>query len=454
MKKKLALLMAGTMAVASLAGCGSKTTPETTAAPAATTSAAANTAAAATTAAPAAAAKENIELSVAWWGGATRNERIEKTLSMYSELNPHVSFSTATNNYSDHGTAMSTAAASGDLPDMWLIATQQWMGQYADSGQLLDLRPYIESGAIDTTNIPEANLESGRAADGGIYALAVGLNSPCIQYNKTLLDEYGIEIKNGMTVDEFAEKCAEIYEKTGKKTTIYNSEDVLQYLLRAEGKLLYDDGKLGADSPDDFMTYFNLMDRGRTEGWLLDYEAYVTAGGDTATQGIVTGSSWNNMWYTNQTAALQAPCPEGVVLDMVTWPTSNLDASQYTAGSMAWCIPANVENPDEAVALLNWWINTPEVQEVILGEMGMPINTKIAEQLIPLLGETDAKAFTFILEEVVPHSSPKNPIGGPGATEVRALIDELQEIMYYGSITPEEGAQRLFEEGNALMGAN
>jgi len=450
MKKKLALLMAATMAATSLTGCGNKPANETAATTAAATTAATTAATAETTAAP---AKENIELSVAWWGGATRNERIEKTLSMYSELNPHVSFSTATNNFSDHGTAMSTAAASGDLPDMWLISPEQWMGQYADSGQLLDLRPYIESGAIDTTNIPEANLESGRAADGGIYALATGLNSPCIQYDAALLENHGIEIKNGMTIDEFAEKCAEIYEKTGKQTTIYNSQDIFQYLLRVDGKLLYGDGKLGADSPEDFLPLFELMERGRTEGWLLDYEAYVTAGGDTATQGIVTGSSWNNMWYTNQTAALQAPCPEGVVLDMVTWPTSDRTASGYTSGGMAWCIPANAENPDEAVALLNWWINSAEAQEVILGEMGMPINTKIAEQIIPLLGETDAKAFEFLLEEVIPYSSPKNPIGGPGASEVRALIDELQEIMYYGSLTPKEAAQRLFDEGNALMGA-
>ena len=127
MKKKLALLMAATMAATSLTGCGNKPANETAATTAAATTAATTAATAETTAAP---AKENIELSVAWWGGATRNERIEKTLSMYSELNPHVSFSTATNNFSDHGTAMSTAAASGDLPDMWLISPEQWMGQY------------------------------------------------------------------------------------------------------------------------------------------------------------------------------------------------------------------------------------------------------------------------------------------------------------------------------------
>ncbi|RRD96242.1 extracellular solute-binding protein [Clostridiales bacterium COT073_COT-073] len=394
---------------------------------------------------------EEITLSVAWWGGDTRNARVAKTLEMYSAKNPQIKFSTATNNFSDHGTAMSTAAASGDLPDMWLISTTLWMGRFVESGQLLDLRPYIESGAIDVSNIPDANLESGRAADGGIYAIASGLNTPCIQYNKTLLEEHGIEIKNGMTIDDFISKCDEIYKKTGRKTTINNPESFIEYLLRADGKLLYGDGKIGADSPEDLMTYFNLMERGRKEGWLIDYETYVTKGGDASTQPVVTGVSWNAMWNSNQTVALQSPCPEGVILDMVTWPTPNLEASGYTAGAMAWCIPANTEHPDEAVALLNWWVNSPEVHEVILGELGIPVNTKVAEHIIPFLDDTSARAFKYVLEEVVPHSSPKNPIGGPGAAEVRALIDELEEMMYYGSITPKEAAERLFTEGNALL---
>ena len=60
---------------------------------------------------------------------------------------------------------------------------------------------------------------------------------------KRYLEEHGIEIKNGMTVDEFAAKCAEIYEKTGYKTIINNPESFIEYLLRADGKLLYDEGK-------------------------------------------------------------------------------------------------------------------------------------------------------------------------------------------------------------------
>lgn len=441
--KKMTALLASAALALSLAACGggaSSTESGVTASSAGTKSEVSETQ-----------QSTPITLSVAWWGGAARNERVEQTLALYTEQHPNVTFSTATNNFSDHQTAMSTAAASGDLPDMWLIQTQLWMGEYVSNGQLLDLTPYIESGALDTTNI--SDLESGRAADGGIYAIAAGLNTLGIQYNKTLLEENGIEIKNGMTVEEFGDKCKEIYEKTGVRTAINNPESFIEYLLRADGKLLYDEAKIGAESPEDLRPYFDLMERGRNEGWLLDYETWVTAGGDSATQPVVTGGSWCAMWNSNQMAGLQDPCPEGVVLDMVTWPTSDRAASGYLAGAMAWTIPANVENPDAAVALLNWWINTPEVQQIMAGEFGVPANSQCAESVIPVLDEANGRAFTYVLEEVVPQSSPKNPVGGTGATQVRDLIDELEEQMYYGALTAEEGAQRLFDEGNKAMSA-
>ena len=39
--------------------------------------------------------QEEITLSVAWWGGDTRNTRVAKTLDMYSTLHPNIKFSTA-----------------------------------------------------------------------------------------------------------------------------------------------------------------------------------------------------------------------------------------------------------------------------------------------------------------------------------------------------------------------
>ena len=111
---------------------------------------------------------------------------------------------------------------------------------------LVDLTPYIEDGTIDTASCNQDVLNSGKVGDG-LYALCNGINAPALLYNKTLLDENGITVKDNMTMDEFIALSREIEEKTGYKTNLcYNqNEQFLEYFLRADDIVLYQDGKMG-----------------------------------------------------------------------------------------------------------------------------------------------------------------------------------------------------------------
>ena len=73
----------------------------------------------------------------------------------------------------------------------------------------------------------EDNLNIG-AVDGSIYGICLTVSPPAMIYNATLLNENGIEIHDNMTLDEFFEKCREVYEKTGVKTNI--SYNIWKYL--------------------------------------------------------------------------------------------------------------------------------------------------------------------------------------------------------------------------------
>ena len=59
-------------------------------------------------------------------------------------------------------------------------------------------------------------------------------------YNKTLLDQNGITVKDNMTMDEFIALSREIEVKTGYKTNLcYNqNEQFLEYFLRADDIVL------------------------------------------------------------------------------------------------------------------------------------------------------------------------------------------------------------------------
>ncbi len=397
---------------------------------------------------------EATTLNVAWWGGQGRNANFEAALDLYETANG-VTIETQTNGFSDHVTSMSTAGASGDLPEMFMLQSS-YMGNFIEGEMLVDLYPYVESGALDLSKVPEGVISTG-VMNGKLYGICAGVNAPALVYNKTLMDQYGIEIKDGMTIDEFCAKSAEIFEKTGVKTAVTNETTMVEYIARGFGHRMYENGVLGVDSAEDLKPYFAMVERGLKEGWLIDYSIVANAT-DVAEQPLVTGaepefSSWCAFYYSNQVESLQNAAPEGVELAITTWPTDHLAESNYLRQAMCWCISAQSEHIDEAIALLNWWTNSVEAQNCVAGEPGVPANSEVATAITPILSVASQKAFNYVTDVVTPACSPANAPASAGFSEVDVLIKELNEMVCSGLMTADDAAAQLFAEGTAIMEA-
>ena len=153
MKKYAALFLAGTLAATSLAACGEKEEGK-------------------------AEEKNGTTLSMAWWGNQVRNERTQEVLNKYHEENPEVTIEGQFFQWADYWNTMATSAAGGNMTDLLQMDISA-ITQYVEKEQLLDLTPYIESGALDVSNVPENVLMMGEVK-GGNYGIAAGVNSPCL----------------------------------------------------------------------------------------------------------------------------------------------------------------------------------------------------------------------------------------------------------------------------------
>ena len=149
---------------------------------------------------------------VAWWGNQTRNERTQAILDMFAAENEGVTFDPQFVAWADYWNKLATAAAGHTLPDV-VQMDYQYLNQYVGSNLLVDLKPYVESGVLDLSAVNEGIIQSGSNGEG-IYAICNGVNAPSLLYNKTLLDENGITVKDNMTMDEFIQKIsAEIKDR-------------------------------------------------------------------------------------------------------------------------------------------------------------------------------------------------------------------------------------------------
>lgn len=391
------------------------------------------------------------EISVVWWGNQTRNERTQSALDLYASENAGVSFDPQFYVWNDYWDKLATMSSNANLPDV-LQMDYAYLNQYADAGLLLDLTPFIESGKLDMTNVSESTLASGKGADGGIYALCIGVNGPSLIYNKTLTDSIGVEVPDMPTIDEFMDICLEIYEKSGVKTNFSDDANLLKSWMREDGINLFPETSLGG-TVDDYMRYFDVLDRGKSEGWLIDWALMVERSGneqDPLVYGADPSSrSWCCFAWSNMVESYQNVTEDDLAI--VCYPSNDTAKSNYLKPSQFFSVAANTANVDLAVDVLNFWTNSVAANEILLAERGIPISSVVAEAIKPMVSPVQQEVFDFVNNVITPNCSPINPADGAHAGEAEDYFSGLYEQYCYGQITGEEAAQRFFEEGNRIM---
>lgn len=399
---------------------------------------------------------EETQLSITWWGSQARADLTQEALTLYETQNPGVTFDGQFLSGADYWNKLATSAAGHTMADL-VQMDKSYIQQYVDNNMLVDLQPYVDSGVIDMTNVDKTVQEFGRVGDG-LYAVCIGVNSPALFYNKTLLDENGITVKDNMTMDEFLNVCREVYEKTGYKTNIQynNGTSFMDFFLRADGELLFKDGQIGA-SEENIAAFFDLYETGKEEGWLIDPSVFAeVAIGQPEQDPMVYGSSpermsWCAFHFSNNMAAITSAAPEGMEIGLTTWPSDDAVKSNYLKPSMFFSISVDSKNPDAAAKVIDFWNNSVECNEILLGERGVPVSSAVSEAIAPKMSESDQQVIEYINNVVTPKCSDVSPASPNGATEVYDVIYKLEEAICYGEKTAAEAAAELMEKATEIL---
>ncbi len=371
LKKAAVLAIAGAMAVTSLAACGGSGSGKDSE------------------------GGSSDSLTMAWWGNQVRNERTQQALDAYKEESG-ITVSGQFYQWGDYWSKMATSAAGKKMPDV-IQMDMSYIQQYVDKGQLLDLTPYIEDGTLDTSNISEDIVNMGKVGDG-IYGIAAGTSASCMFYNKTLLDELGITINDNMTLDEFIDISKQVYEETGYRSNLYHYGLYMDMYARANDIQASD--KLGGDSADDYLPYFETLETGIKEGWQI-----------SPSQAADTDSA------------------------LTTIPTTDPQKSNYVKPAMYFSVSADTANPEEAVKLLNYLTNSETAYDILLAERGVPASTAISEAIMDKLSPAEQENANFVNNVIAPNSSPMPPFPVEGSTEAQDLLRKLEEKVKYGEYT-------------------
>ncbi len=404
-----------------------------------------------------------VELGFGWWGNQKRDAVTKDAFDFFTENYPNVTFNPNAQNWTNYWALMSTYSSNNDLPDI-MQQDYAYLQQWVEAGDLLDLTPYVESGALDVSGLSDSILASGKVGDG-LYALCAGVNAPALVYNKTLTDSLNITVPDNMTWTEFEEISRQIFAARGIGVIYGNgsSENPLTYYARGLGYQELWNAEGAVPTAEEMSGYYARLIRDVAEGWMFntDQLANVIAEGDLNMNPLVFGATddvrtWCAFAFSNQLAALQkAADAEGVELALAAWPSDNPQASNYMKPGQFFSVTTDTKNPDLAVAFLNYLINDPQGNILLQAERGVPANSELAVQIADELNKLDATYGTAAkyLAMVAENSSPIFPplpayAGTANDDIIKRLSDEV--LVKNPSMTAEEAGADFVDSVNDL----
>ena len=448
-KKRFLAIVSGVILTLALAACGG-TSDE----PAASPTPEAGQPAAETTPAPEQ-TNDPVDMVLAWWGNPTRNEQTSEAVALFMSEFQHVTVEEQTVGWGDYWALLGTMAVGGDLPD---VIQMDWafLEQYVANNLLVDLRPFIDNGTIDLSNVPQSIIDTGRVGDG-IYAINIGSGGIGTVYNQTLLDSLGITIDYNMTMDEFIDISRQVYAETGVRTNLVYADpsNPLEIMLRARGIVAFTPEGMGG-TVQDYIDFFEILEMGIQEGWHIHPEAMVGRDG-MEQEPIVYGGhpnqmSWMGLNASNQMTALMNAAPEGMQLNFTTPPSENPQISNFVRASMYFAITTHSDIPQTAAEFIDFWVNSIEVNQIISAERGIPVSTVVNDAIAPYFNEANQIAAAFIDFVGTPgNSTPVNPPRPEGAGEIVDYLRLLTENVGHGAMTAQEAGEAFFAFGNNIL---
>lgn len=451
--KLAALAMSAVMTLGVAAGCGSSGQSGTTAGSGGAPKS--DAAAPAPTQTPAASEskKEPIELRIAWWGSQDRHNRTLKAIELYQQQNPHVKISAEFTAWDGYWDKLATMAAGKNLPDI-IQMDYKYLNEYVTKKLIVELDPFIQSKSLDLSDTADTATSGGKV-NGKMYAINLGSNSVALAYDPAMFQKAGVpEPKPGYTWDDFDKMLRELKSKLGNDYYGFPIEDgnnMFKHLLREKGLWLFNDAGDALGYPDDqpLIEYFTFFNKLQKDGVAPPPEVTAEVKGRLEDSLLPRGKVPMQFMHSNQIVAVTKAANRPLKL-MILPKIAGGKEGHFLKPSQFFSVTSHSKQAEEAAKFISFFTNDLKANEVLGGERGVPIATKVRKHLYDNLDPASKEMFDYI-ELVQQHAREIDPPDPAGGGKVEDAFKRIQESINYGKLTPEQGAKQFREEATKAL---
>lgn len=328
----------------------------------------------------------------------------------------------------DHLTRLSTAFASGDAPDVFLINYREY-AQFVQRGAVEPVGPLLGSMGVDRGDYYEEPLRAF-TYDGELQCLPQNISSLVVYWNTALFDAAGVEApRAGWTWDEFVATATALTRGGVKGVGIDPSITRMAPFIWSNGGTIVDD--------DEKPTRTTLHEPGARRA--LQSVVDLIESGATPSKEEMAAQGLEEQFMTGKVAMFMSSRVEvpalreqrGLEFDVAALPTMGRPAS--VLHSDAYCIASSSRHKDAAAKLIAYAVGQQGQTLTALGGRTVPSLRSVATSAA-FLSPTRAPVSSQVFIDAVPHLR---------HTPVTPSWPEIEDIM--GT-----QLQRAFEDGVPL----
>jgi multiple sugar transport system substrate-binding protein len=332
-----------------------------------------------------------VELSFMGWGNEQEHELYAKMLKNFEAKNPAYKV-----NYifvpKDYPTKLTTMMAGNTLPDIFYVDATQ-VAQYARTGKLEVLDPYIKMNQDLTANFVKGLLEYG-AVDGKQYTIPKDWEPYMMYINKDLFKASNIPVPTeNWTMDEFMDIAKKLTVVKDGKTTQYGigldpSWGAWSVFAGNEGGAWFKNGKT------------NFSDPNVVKGFKRMYDLFVTYKAAPSPSAVQqSGMGQSQMFETGKVAMFPSgrwmvpTFRKSVSFDWtaVEMPKGTKRLNPIFSGTLA--MSKDSKNKEGASKLLSYILSKEGLKDIIGMGLAMPPYTTYFDDSEMVTGPPDVAPF-------------------------------------------------------------
>lgn len=395
---------------------------------------------------------EPVELRVMWWGSQARHDGTMAAIDLYMEQNPHVTIHSEFMGFDDYFQKLNTLIAANDAPDVM----QMGGGFAAYDSQLEDLQPYVDSGALDISDMSDTFKQLTTYKER-LVGVSLGINSTCMVYDPAIFEKAGVaEPTENWTWDDFEAACNTIHEKLG----IYGTDAMSDFWTGANIYPNQHDASLGVYNKDATALGYTddgmLADYYRMKARLLASGAYPTPDVTAAIKDLQgnllvqekSAMCWINA---NQFVALFSAAKRDLKIAPYPKVTADGPSGMSVNSGLAFSMSNTSKHKEEAAKFISFMVNDLEANDLMGGERGIPVMATVREHLAENSADPAVKAAYDYLDLIGEIASTTQPVEPEGQLEIEDISKRINEELAFGQLEPDAAAARFRSEVEEVL---